>query len=77
MVLSLIFLGVVAVLPGDFFRHGENLQTAAAVLLSGKESSAEGKWQRPGNRDAFAGKKRRACWVKKWKQRTEKSRRRC
>ena len=23
MVLSLIFLGVVAVLPGDFFRHGE------------------------------------------------------
>lgn len=25
-------------------------------MLSGKESSAEGKWQRPGNRDAFAGK---------------------
>ena len=25
-------------------------------MLSGKESSAEGKWQRPGNRDAFAEK---------------------
>ena len=77
VVLSLIFLGVVAVLPGDFFRHGEIYRQLPLYCFLEKESSAEGKWQRPGNRDAFAGKKTQSIWVKKWKQRTEKSRRRC
>lgn len=76
MVLSLIFLGVVAVLPGDFFRHGEIYRQLPLYCFLEKKAL-----QKENGRDRetemLLQKKTQSIWVKKWKQRTEKSRRRC
>lgn len=74
--LSLIFLGVVAVLPGDFFRHGEIYRQLPLYCFLEKKAL-----QKENGRDRetemLLQEKTQSIWVKKWKQRTEKSRRRC
>lgn len=76
VVLSLIFLCVVAVLPGDFFRHGEIYRQLPLYCFLEKKAL-----QKENGRDRetemLLQKKTQSIWVKKWKQRTEKSRRRC
>lgn len=76
MVLSLIFLCVVAVLPGDFFRHGEIYRQLPLYCFLEKKAL-----QKENGRDRetemLLQEKTQSIWVKKWNQRTEKSRRRC
>ena len=76
VVLSLIFLCVVAALPGDFFKHGEIYRQLPLYCFLEKKAL-----QKENGRDRetemLLQKKTQSIWVKKWKQRTEKSRRRC
>ena len=59
VVLSLIFLGVVAVLPGDFFRHGEIYRQLPLYCFLEKKALQK-EMAETGKQRCFAGKKRRA-----------------
>ena len=74
---ELIFLGVVAVLPGDFFRHGEIYRQLPLYCFLEKKALQKENGRDRETEMLLQEKKTQSIWVKKWKQRTEKSRRRC
>ena len=76
VVLSLIFLCVVAALPGDFFQYGEIYRQLPLYCFLEKKALQEENG-RDRETEMLLQEKMHSILGRKWKRRTEKSRRHC